>query len=196
MNDPLTPAEHQRIDAAVAAVERGTSADLDVVVTRVSDRYSLYPLVWAGLAALIVTALAAIFSPRFDGRSAILVELLLVSVFMLLFELLPIRLALVPERVKRAHARDLAHREFAAHRPGGDPRRHRILLFVSLGEHYVEVVADHDTHAMAPAGAWDKLVADFVAAVKTNRLADGIVGAIEACGAILQEHHPAVPSGE
>ncbi|HEY6420296.1 MAG TPA: hypothetical protein VIX59_14970 [Candidatus Binataceae bacterium] len=191
MKSPLTPEEHRRIDASVAAVERGTTADLDIVVTRVSDRYSLFPLVWAGLAALIVTAFAAILSPRLDGRSAILIEVLLLSVFMLLFELLPIGLALVPRRVKRAHARDLAHREFAAHVPGGEPNRHRILLFVSLGERYVEIVADHETHAMVPAGAWDKLVGDFVATVGANHLADGIVRAIEACGAVLQEHHPA-----
>ena len=39
MKSPFTPEEQQRIDAAMAAVKRDTSADLCVVVTRVSDRY-------------------------------------------------------------------------------------------------------------------------------------------------------------
>ena len=36
MKSPFTPEEHQRIDAAMAAIEHDTSADLCVVVTPVS----------------------------------------------------------------------------------------------------------------------------------------------------------------
>ena len=56
----LTAEERQRIDAAIAVVEQKTSADLDVMVMRASDRYSLYPLVWAGFGALAVAGLAAL----------------------------------------------------------------------------------------------------------------------------------------
>jgi uncharacterized membrane protein len=54
--------------------------------------------------------------------------------------------------------------------------------------------ADHDTHAMAPDGAWNKIVHRFLANVKAGRVADGVLDAIAACGAILKEHHPAQPS--
>ena len=64
-------------------------------------------------------------------------------------------------------------------------------LFVSLGERYVEIVANHETHALAPAGAWNKIVDEFLATVKADRAADGVLAAIEACGAILKQHHPA-----
>jgi putative membrane protein len=67
----------------------------------------------------------------------------------------------------------------------------RILLFVSLGERYVEVVADHETHALAPAGGWNKIVDEFLATVKAGRVADGVLAAIAACGAVLKTHHPA-----
>jgi hypothetical protein len=34
--------------------------------------------------------------------------------------------------------------------------RERILFFVSFGEHYVEIIADHDTHARVPKDVWNK----------------------------------------
>ena len=63
-----------------------------------------------------------------------------------------------------------------------------MLFFVSLGERYVEVIADRDIHARVPAGTWDRIVADFIAAVKAGQSADGFIAAIEACAAVLETH--------
>jgi putative membrane protein len=193
-SSPLTPEEHRRIHAAVAAIEQSTAADLDIVVTRVSDRYSLYPLVWAAAAALALTVLAVLLRPAMAGRAALLLQLSIVIVLTLVFDWLPIRLKLVPEQVKRAHARQLAHREFAAQYARGGVQRNRILLFVSLGEHYVEIIADHETYASVAGTLWDQTVGDFVAAVKAGRIADGVLAAIEACGAVLRSRHPNSPT--
>jgi putative membrane protein len=118
----------------------------------------------------------------------IAIQLWFLLVTTLLWDLLPIRLKVVPEQVKHAHARQLAHREFNA--LSGAGKQHRILLFVSLGERYVEVVADHETHALAPVGAWNKIVDEFLATVKDGRVADGVLGAAAACGDILKTNHP------
>jgi putative membrane protein len=92
--------------------------------------------------------------------------------------------------VKHAHARQLAHREFRAHFAGDRATRECILFFVSLGEHYVEIIADHETHARVPSNVWNKMIGDFTAAVAAGRVADGLLGAIESCGAILKTHCP------
>ena len=63
-SSPLTPQEHERIHAAVTEAERNTAADLDIVVVRASDRYPLYPLIWAAFTALALTALAVALRPR------------------------------------------------------------------------------------------------------------------------------------
>jgi putative membrane protein len=187
---PFTPEEHNRIDAAIAAIERSTAADLCLVVTRVSDRYSLYPVAWAAIGALLLGGLVSLMRPEIASRTTILIQLSLLIVLTLVLDWLPIRLSIVPERVKHAHARQLAHREFNAHIVGA-PKRNLILLFVSLGERYVEIVADHETHALAPAGAWNKIVDDFLATVKAGRVADGVLAAAAACGDILKTQHPA-----
>ncbi len=187
----MTREEHQLIHGAIAEVERGTAADLDLVVVRVSDRYSLYPLVWAALAALAATVIAVLARPAISARAALAFQFAILIIATLVFDFIPIRLCLVPARAKRAHARQLAHREFAAQYARGGPPRKHILLFVSLGERYVEILADHETYAAAGPDVWQKTVSNFVSAVQSDRLAYGILTAIHACGAILCTHHPA-----
>jgi putative membrane protein len=191
VKSPFTPEEQQRIDAAMAAVKRDTSADLCVVVTRVSDRYALYPLASAAIAAILIGALVSLMRPNFGCRTVIAIQLWSLIVLTLLFDWLPIRLQLVPERIKHARAWQLAHREFNAHAMANPKQPHRILLFVSLGERYVEIIADHKTHALAPDGVWNKIVDRFLTTVKAGRVADGVLDAIAACGTILRTHHPA-----
>jgi putative membrane protein len=186
----LTAEERQRIDAAIVAVEQSTSADLDVMVTRASDRYSLYPVVWAGLGALAVAGIAALLRPGLNGRSVIIVQLLVLILLTALCDWMPVRLWLVPTLAKHAHARQLAHREFHAHFAHDKARRECILFFVSLGEHYVEIIADHETHARVPSYVWNKMIGDFTTAVARGRVADGLLGAIESCGEILKTHYP------
>ena len=194
MASPFTPEEHQRIDAALAAIKRDTSADLNVVVTPVSDRYPLYPITWASIGAITLGTLMSLFRPETASRTVIEIQLSFLVVMTLLLDWLPIRLSIVPKRVKHSHAWQLAHREFNAHVLANPNQPHRILLFVSLGERYVEIIADHETHALAPDGTWNKIVDEFLTTVKAGHVADGVLAAIAACGAILKTHHPAQAS--
>jgi putative membrane protein len=192
MRSRFTPEEHKRIDAAIAELGQSTAANLCVVVTPASDRYPLYPITLASIGAITLGALISLFRPEIASRTVIEFQLCFLIVMTLVLDWLPLRLSIVPERVKHARAWQLAHREFNVQTIANPDQRHRILLFVSLGERYVEIVADHETHAMAPDGAWNEIVERFLATVKDGRVADGVLDAIAACGAILKEHHPSV----
>jgi putative membrane protein len=188
---PFTDEEHRRIHAAIGEIERSTAADLDLVVVRVSNRYSLYPLVWAAAIAVAATAILVLIRPAISARIAIAFESVLLVSATLILDLPPMRLGLVPRQVKRAHARQLAHREFAAQYAGGGTPRRRVLIFVSLGERYVEIIADHETYAAADHELWDKAISDFLSAMRSGGLADGVLDAIQTCGAVLRKIHPA-----
>jgi putative membrane protein len=188
MRTPLTEAERERIHAATAAVESRTSAAFTLAIVPVSERYLLFPLVWGAVLALTATGVLALLDPELGIGMGFVVALFIA--LSLVFDWLPLRLRLVPRRAKHAHARQLAHREFAARILAAAPHRNGVLFFVSLGERYVEVIADRDIHARVPEGIWDRIVADFIAAVKAGRLADGFIAAIEACAAVLETHYP------
>lgn len=190
---PLAAEEQERVRAAVAAVERRTSARFALAIVPVSDRYALYPVLWGAAAALVVTGVLALLRPDLAIRTGFLVAAAVFAALALLLEWLPLRLLSVPRRVKHRHARLFAHREFAARILAAAEHRNGVLFFVSLGERYVEVVADRDIHARVASGTWERIVADFVAAVKVGRLAEGFVAAVEACGAVLETHYPPAP---
>ncbi|HKX10207.1 MAG TPA: TPM domain-containing protein [Stellaceae bacterium] len=187
----LSHDEHARIRAAKAAVEQRTSAEFAVVVVPVSDRYPYVGLVWAAAAALLVALAVALIGPDVELLEALAIQVGTLVLFALLFDWMPIRLHLVSRHHRNARARQLAHREFAAHHlAGGGEHRNRVLLFVSLGERYVEIIADRGTHTLVPEGTWDRIIAEFLAKVKAGAVADGILAAIEACGTVLETHHP------
>jgi putative membrane protein len=184
----LTSEECQRIDDAIRAIEQRTGAALDFMINRASDRYLIYPLIWAGCGALLGTVLVALLWPNLDDRETIFIEITILIVLLLAFDWLPIRIWLVPVRVRHAHARQLAHRRFADHVANHDLHRGRILVFVSMAEHYVEIIADHATHALVAGRVWNSIVDEFLAAIKADRVAEGALAALAACGGILEGH--------
>jgi len=190
MRPALTADEQARIHAAKAAVEQRTSAEFSVVIVPQSDRYPYVGLAWAAAAALLVALVVALIGPDIELLEALAIQVVALVAFALLFDWMPVRLHLVSRHHKHARARQLAHREFAAHTAGGGPHRNRVLLFVSLGERYVEILADRDTHKLVPEGTWDRIVAAFLAKVRAGAVADGVLAAIDACGKVLEMHHP------
>lgn len=191
MINALTHEERRRIEDARKEIEQRTAAHLEVVVIPTSDRYALYPLVWGQFGALVIVGIVSAFRPGLGIRASILIQVPAIIVLALLADWLPVRTALVPKRIKQSHAREFARREFAAQVVHAS-NRNRVLFFVSLSERYVEIIADRGIHSLVPEGTWDQIVADFLANVRGGRVADGVVTAIRACGAILEQHHPRV----
>jgi putative membrane protein len=185
----LSSEEHARIHAAVTEVERRTSAAFALAIVPVSDRYLLYPVIWGAILGLAAAGIAALVDPALSIGQGFLINAAVFAVLTLVLDWLPLRLLIVPKRIKHSHAHRFAHREFAAHIIAAQ-HRSSVLFFVSLGERYVEILADRDVHARVAEGTWDKLVADFVAAVKAGRLSEGFVAAAEACGTLLETHYP------
>jgi putative membrane protein len=187
---PLTQEESRRVHEAVAATEQRTSATFALVIVPASDRYALFPALWAAVLALLATAIAALLWPALGIRAGFLINASVFAALLFVLDWRPLRFWIVPASVKHSHARRLAHREFAVRIVGASHHRNGVLFFVSLGERYVEVLADRNIHSRVAADIWDTLVADFVAAVKAGRLAPGFITAVETCGDILETHYP------
>lgn len=191
VKSPLTPEEQERLAAAVTAVQKRTQAAFALAILPVSDRYSLFPPVWGAFIAITALGILALLRPELTIGTAFLVTALLFVAFTLILDWLPVRLLIVPKGLKHRLASELAHREFAARILASAQHRNGILLFVSLRERYVEIIADRGIHSRVAEGTWDKIVAEFLAAVKAGRLAEGLIAAVESCGAVLQSHFPA-----
>jgi putative membrane protein len=191
----ISPADGERIRAAVAAVEARTSAEFVVVVTPASDTYALYPPLWAALVALLAGGGMAFVAPQWESRLVFAIQAVLFIALAVLLEFPVLRRHLVPGRIKRAHASHLARLQFDSRVRDRTTERTGLLLFASLAERHVEVIADEGIHARAGGEGWQAVIAAFRAAVGRGKLVDGLVVAIGACGDLLAAHAPRAASG-
>lgn len=189
----LTPEQRNRIEAAVAAAEKRTCAEFAVVVARASDNYALFPLLWAGLLALLTGGGIAIAAPMMSVSMSFAIQAGIFIAASLLLQLKILQPHLAPSAVQREYASRLARLQFAAlvnEQTRGDVG---LLLFVSLAERHVEILIDKGIAERIPQAAFQNVIDGFIQEVHQGKIAEGFITAIEGCTLVLQQHFPARP---
>jgi putative membrane protein len=213
----LAEMDRARITAAITEAESKTSGEIFCVLARQVSRYREVPLMWAALAGFVVPpllvlsglhrlALASIFSSWTDDSQRAMESLIVKAmttygllqagiffIVAIIVALPAVRRVMTPAPLRRHRVRQAARRHFAAagmHLSKDEPH---ILIFASLDDRQVELVAHENIHAAVGEGPWHAAVAAMVAGMKEGRAGDGFVKGIGICGAALAAHFP--PSG-
>lgn len=189
----LTAEEKQRLKARIKETESRTSGELVTVIARESDPYPYIPLLWAALAALAVPPVVTALALPWSLSTASIIQLSLFLVLGLALRWSPLKMRMIPKSVKQRRAARTAREVFLAQGLHHTAGRSGVLIFVSAGEHYVEILADKGIDDKVTQDQWDAVISDFVGAVKAGRTAEGFEQAVDACGALLAEHFPAQP---
>jgi putative membrane protein len=186
----LSDAERARVIEAIRMAETRTSGEIYCVFARSSSSYRVFPLAWAAVVALLVP-LPLIYLTAWPA--GVIYALQLAGFLAALFGLTRerIRYRIVPPRTKRERAHQEALRQFAAHGLQHTQLRTGVLIFVSIAERYAEVLADAGIDQKVSRDVWDDVIGTLTSAFGSGRPADGLVGAIEKCAAILAQHFPA-----
>jgi putative membrane protein len=185
----LSASEQGLVKSAIEAAERKTAGEIIVVVTPSCDDYLHVPLLWAALAALILPLPLLWFSVL----PAVAIYALQLGLFIVLSFVLSIRfirLAVTPGALKRKHAHRTALEQFLARELHTTRTRTGILIFVALAERYCEVIADKGIADKVEQHFWNELVAAMTARIRSGRLGEGLVEAVQRCGEILGRHVP------
>ncbi len=183
------PKSFEGVERAVREAEKRTSGEIVPMVVARSDEYT-------GVRALAAALLAF-------GSSVVLLSLsfdpvlwlppvqiaAFVAVYWLAARSWVLRRLLPPS--VRAHSVDRAAR-LAFLEEGIIETRDRtgILIYVSLLEHRVEVLADRGIHERVPEGTWDGIVKTILEGIRRKEAEEGLIQAIRACGEILAAQFP------
>jgi len=65
-----------------------------------------------------------------------------------------------------------------------------ILIFISVFERKVWVLADQGINQKVPPRTWEEIVAIITEGIKEKRAADAVCQAIRRCGRLIEEHFP------
>ena len=190
----FSAAEKERIRQAVAAAEQRTSGEIVPMIVAACRPYAEIEL--GGLATgLAIGALAALF--LHDPWGAVQTQLSLPLTGGILGYILcripALKRRLIPQgRIAEAvHLRSLA--AFTAHGLHHTRAHTGILIFASLFEHRVEVLADSGIHEKVKPGTWDEVVRILTNGLKSKNGCQAFCAAIEHCGNILATHFPRQP---
>ena len=187
----LIESDKQRLRAAIHAAESKTSGEIVTVIARASGSYYYYPTLWAALAAIFSPLLLLAWLPlSFAPLGIVELQLLVFALLALLLRLPAVRMHLVPRSVQREYCARRAREQFLAQSLHTTRERTGVLLYVSVAERYVELLADAGIHARVPAGTWNAIVDEFTAQVKADCIGVGFVAAVTAIGEHLTAHFP------
>jgi putative membrane protein len=181
--------EKQRVADAIRAAEAKTTGEIYCVVAQRASGYPLVPLAWASLFALAIPLWPVLFT---DEPAGFIYAVQLVGFVLALavFSLPRLRRHLVPRVVQDARAHLTAVRQFAAQGLHKSRDRTGVLIFAAQAERYATVIADEGIHQKVAPETWNGAIDVLIAAIKEGHPADGFVGAVERCGAVLAEHFP------
>lgn len=207
----LTDADRSAVAAAIAEAEQATAGEIFCIVARASADYREVPLAVAAGAALVLPLLALAFgwaphwpfvdwvaqSDRVWGAEAVpayaAVQAVVFAVTAVLAFQPAVRARLIPGPLKRARVRRAAVEQFLAKGLHLTEARTGVLIYASVAEHAVEVIADQTIHAKVEPDVWAEAVQVLVLGLRRGQPAEGFVAAVRLCGAVLGQHFPPRP---
>jgi putative membrane protein len=197
----LTQEERTRVQQAVVAAERLTSAEVVPMIVVRSGLYrdARYRAGLTAAAAVLTTLLtveAAWLPWGWHAANAawlMLATLISYGIGHWLGGLDPIiRLFTSADRM-RHKVKLRAERAFAQHNLSRTRDRNGLLIMISLLEHQVYVLAEQPLFELAPAAIWDQIVAEVIGPVKAGDIIGGLCRGIEQAGVLLAQYCPARP---
>lgn len=195
--------DRARISACVQDVEKSTSAEIVPLVRSASSAYPAALLRGALVVGLVLAAAATVLDSILTpwGSLDILDVWLFPGVFVVSFAVVSILARLVPAIarifVTRAEMSEevgeAAVTAFFRHRLAETRDRTGILLFVSVFERRVVVLADEGINAKVHGDTWQQVVDIVLQGIRDRRAPDGLCRGVARCGEIVSAQFPVRP---
>ncbi|MAR89603.1 MAG: hypothetical protein SV765_14790 [Pseudomonadota bacterium] len=187
----LNDAELETIANSIAEVERTTDAELVMVLARQADNYLYIPTLYAALVALLAPLVLKLTPLWLTAEDLLLMQWINFIVLAIVFRLPAVTMALVPKHIKYWRAANLARRQFLEQNLHHTKGETGVLIFIAEAEHYVEIIADRGISQHVSNPQWQGIVNELIDHIKQRQTLQGMIGCINACGALLQQYAPA-----
>jgi len=196
----LSKTEQARINATVASAEKKTAGEIVCMVVSSSYHYAMADVLGATTIALPLALLATHFLGGWlwIGTQNMWLFLGLFAVFFAFFywvvERWPaLKRRFISRREIDAEVEEAAVTAFFKQGLYRTRDANGVLLFISVFEHKVWLLADKGIHEKVAQAEWDQLVGRIIRDIRQGKRADAICSAIEDIGELLQSHFPIKP---
>jgi len=187
----FAPQERERVRAAVAEAEGGTSGEIATMVVDASDSYREAEILGAVLLSGLLSVVVAVAIHHVTIWSYIPLVVFLYFPSRYLFRLVP-RLKL-PFAGRRRVAEAVQERAVRAFYEQGLYRTRQetgILIFISLLEHKVWILGDRGINEKIDPRFWQELAVRLAQGLREGRACEALCETVADCGAELSRHFP------
>lgn len=207
----ITDKDKKLISDAVKKAESKTSGEIATAFIKESYDYAINELLFSVVIGFIYFIIMMAFSIQienwlsnmfwnynsnyllgFYGFSTFSV----ISFFYLIGNTMFIDRLIISKKMKQQKVHERALRYFVESGVYNTVHRTGILIFVSVLEQRVELLADSGINELIPQEKWDKIVAHVVTGVKQKEPAKFLSEAISDCGDLLAEYFPIMADDE
>lgn len=213
----LSKSDHARVAEAIAEAKSKSAGEIFCVLTHEVSRYREVPLAWAAVAAFVLPPIFTFAGlnwltqthlvSSWTDESALATKSLILgalgsytmlqaAIFVIVALIVAqpaVRRLLTPRFLKRHRVRQVARHHFAASGAKLSHAEPHILIYASLGDRQVELVAHKAIHDAVGNGPWNAAVQAVAEGMKEKKPAEGFIRAIQICGEALAAHFP--PNG-
>ncbi|HRK54836.1 MAG TPA: hypothetical protein PK185_13030 [Cyclobacteriaceae bacterium] len=185
----------ERIKAAVREAEGKISGEIVPVFVEKSGYYTIANYRGAMILATFAFALIVIFDryvPSISVYDPLLIFILVAAAgalgAIITHYILPVKYWLLSQFHRDQSTRKRAENAFLEEEIFNTRHRTGIMIFVSFFEHEVIVMADRGICKVVDQKEWDKIVINLITNIRKDKVADGIIMAIERCTEVLLEN--------
>lgn len=204
----LSEADNKKIADAVARAESKTSGEIVTAIIRESSDYAFHELIAALFGGFIFYTVSLIFYGNIasflertfwsfsESWPAVFIgisTMLFIGLLYLIANIEGVDRLIVPAKIISRKVSRRAMLFFGEAGLFDTKDRTGILIFISLREKRVELLADKGINDKVSKETWSDIVEDLVADIKEGEMVDGLVKAVENCGERLIEHFPIEP---
>ncbi|HYU34221.1 MAG TPA: hypothetical protein VEW48_18865 [Thermoanaerobaculia bacterium] len=191
----FSDADQEAVRSAVAEAEKRTSGEIVPFVVPASDVY--LNALWKGAAfgalagpllALALHRLWDLWGTHLDLWLTVPAAAGAAAGFLLTTFVPPVKRWLAGDEMLELRTRQRAEMVFLGEEVFRTRERTGILLFLSLFERRVVVLADSGIHALVQPGQWDGIAAAIAAGIRAGRPGEALLEAIRSCGDLLERH--------
>ena len=197
----LTEEQSTLVAHAVADAEKKTGGEIATAIIAESDDYGFRELLLAIVAGVVVWTVAlgfpgplqALLNRLFWGwepwvLAAVqaVIGMLGGMVVYLVAQIPAVDRLIVPKAVMREAVTRRARRHFVDSGTYDTIDNTGVLIFISLLERRVELIADRGIHQQVEAGTWEPIVTELTQGIHDGRTAEALVKAVTACGNVLE----------
>ena len=196
----LTEQDYQRIDDAIKAAEAKTSGEIVCMVQSASYHYPMANVLGA---TTLTLPSALLLTPVVGGWFWLgtqnlwlflgLFSLIFVATYLLVKNWPALKRWFISTREINEEVEEAAVTRFFRHGLHRTRDATGVLIYISVFEHKVWVLADRGINAKLDQQTWDDIVQTITRGIKSGRQADAICEAVGQVGELLEAHFPIRP---